>query len=200
MKSQQINNWHHQKQTNTLLSSQRTDTQTDPTRHTTPDPHRKVLSVYSKPDAHQNFMHRFRCVSIWRTSCNSSPTRTSEANRLNVICATPPEALRDRCDPEPRVKVADCRSSGSRRLRFVCDRSSCSLRCSRRATGVNLCHHGARAQIPAVCFTSHQCSCHWSLRGTADTPRSQRPPTPPVLAMQSRRRHDLRRGRQTNRR
>ncbi|WP_218777932.1 MULTISPECIES: hypothetical protein, partial [Brevibacterium] len=33
LKSQQINNWHHQKQTNTLLSSQRTDTQTDPTRH-----------------------------------------------------------------------------------------------------------------------------------------------------------------------
>ncbi|TWB99000.1 hypothetical protein FB108_2907 [Brevibacterium jeotgali] len=156
LRSQQINNWHHQKQTNTLLSSQRTDTQTDPTRHTTPSPHRKVLSIYSKPDARQIFTHRFRCVSFWRTSCNSIPTRTSFANQLNVIRVTLPEALRSRRDPDLRVKVADCRSSGTRRLRFVCDRPSCSLRCSRRATDVNLCHRSARAQIAAVCFTSQK--------------------------------------------
>ncbi|WP_219618494.1 hypothetical protein, partial [Brevibacterium sp. Mu109] len=58
---QQINNWHHQKQTNTLLSSQRTDTQTDPTRHKQRPALTERCSPYNRysqtahPDIHAPF-------------------------------------------------------------------------------------------------------------------------------------------------
>ncbi|SMY02343.1 hypothetical protein BSP109_03329, partial [Brevibacterium sp. Mu109] len=99
---------------------------------------------------------------------------------LYVIRVTPPETLRNRRDPEPRVDVADCRSSGTRRLRFVCDRPSCSLRCSRRATDVNLCHLSAQAQIVAVCFTSHASGGPFDRRVVAE--RASCPALRPAIA------------------
>ena len=63
LRSQQINNWHHQKQTNTLLSSQRTDTQTDPTSHNNSQPSPKgalhIFTIMRPPDIHAPFPLRF---------------------------------------------------------------------------------------------------------------------------------------------
>src|SRR5699024_10314002 len=99
-----INNWHHQKQTNTLLSSQRTDTQTDPTRHHAQPSPKGALRI-SSPSSPEGAPLVY---------CSHRPFATRLAVAMqNFIRASPPGSHPEMFASRQReIGRAACRESG----------------------------------------------------------------------------------------